>query len=118
MNLTKQVAPYRQARRSFIYRCADVLWDATDPQEIWISDELVGGTRYSLESISDAKGQPSVGWTSNFHQELLHLIRQPALKPSGYIASRLLMEASRQSGSARRVAGLLRDGTSNVKMWW
>ncbi|MCD5991162.1 hypothetical protein KDX30_25105 [Pseudomonas sp. CDFA 553] len=26
MNLTKQVAPYRQARRSFINRCADVLW--------------------------------------------------------------------------------------------
>lgn len=125
MNLTKQVAPHRQARRSFINRCADVLWagvllasfasaqpqatpastdataqpmpemtseelaqrivrltlsihgkqdmtrlqvekkfgvtlkyNATDPQEFWISSELIDGTRYSLESISDAKGQP------------------------------------------------------------
>lgn len=125
MNLTKQLAPYRQARRNVINLCADLLWvcvllaffasaqpqanaeytdaaaqplpelnseelaqrivrltlsihgkqdmariqvekkfgvklkyNATDPQEFWISDERVGGTGYSLESISDAKGQP------------------------------------------------------------
>lgn len=133
MNLTKQVAPDRQARRSFISRCADVLWagvllasfasaqpqatpaspdataqpvpemtseelaqrivrltlsihgkqdmarlqvekkfdvtlkyNATDPQEFWISGELVGGMRYSLESISDAKGQPVSRLDFNF----------------------------------------------------
>ncbi|MFK7697966.1 hypothetical protein [Pseudomonas caspiana] len=125
MNLTKPLAPYRQARRSVINLCANLLWagvllvsfasaqpqvipvstdaaaqplpdltseelaqrivrltlsihgkqdmariqvekkfgvmlkyNATDPQEFWISDERVGGTGYSLESISDAKGQP------------------------------------------------------------
>lgn len=34
-------------------------YDANDPQAFWISDELGGGKRYSLESISDAYGQPA-----------------------------------------------------------
>ena len=125
MNSRKPLELHRQARRSFINRCADVLWagvllasfasaqpraipastdataqpmpemtseelaqrivrlalsiygkqdmarlqvekkfgvklkyNATDPQAFWGSGELVGGTRYSLESISDVKGQP------------------------------------------------------------
>ncbi|WP_407315395.1 hypothetical protein [Pseudomonas sp. nanlin1] len=35
-----------------------VKYNTTDPQAFWISGELVGGSRYSLESISDAYGQP------------------------------------------------------------
>jgi hypothetical protein len=33
-------------------------YDANDPKAFWISGELGGGKRYSLESISDANGHP------------------------------------------------------------
>lgn len=52
-------------------------YDPDDPQAFWISGELVGGKRYSLESISDANGQ---------------------------LASRLDFEFSRSAGAPDQVA--------------